>query len=81
MSTTRKKYDATESDSDKKMREFEAKNWITENHKIKENVDKVCSYICWKCSPTIKGNIEGLDDYETKLEHMDIVWLIEEVKK
>ena len=63
------------------MWEFKSKYWISEKQTIKDNVDWVWSYIWGKCSPGIQGNIEGLEDYNTELEDMDIVWLMEEVNK
>ena len=74
-------YDATVYDSYKKMYVFESKYWNVEKHEIEENVEQLWSYICGKFSPWIQGNIEGLEDCETKLEDMSILWLVEEFKK
>ena len=60
---TKPKYNATASDSDKKMWEFEAKEWITEKLTIKENVKRVWSSIWRKFFLGMQGNIKGLEYY------------------
>ena len=65
----------------KRMWELGSKYWITHKRTIKENVYQVWSYKRGKLYSVIQGKIECLEDYETEQDDMNIVWIMEEVKK
>jgi hypothetical protein len=55
-------------------------DFITQRQSLLDNLRAIYSVIWRQCSPTMKAKLMSMDDYETKSQACECVWLLRQIK-
>jgi len=69
------------SDIKVKIQSERIKRYVVKEDELKSSLKKVYNIIWGQCSDQLQATVKFLDDYNTKEEEKDIVWLLTQLQR